>query len=350
MQRMSFDPKNKNAAFGDYPKLKLKKDERARVLCIEEPVFAYSHSLRAPTIVNGKAKMETVKRGNEEVEQYAMDFLGQPLCLGDRGILQDNGLDPKNCPVCEMARTTDMVSAPQRRFAMHVVKYATKQNSFEPAVPFSVQLVVWAYQDKVYNKLTDIVTEWGSLQNHDLLLGPCTVEMYQTFDIGVAAKAAWMESEENKLLVVTTFKENQTKDLESFCGRKSELKWLQDDLEKIRARWRVVNHESEEAAPSLAEGMTDLLATQPGGMEEFAPKSTPAAEPAVASPAALLFDTATKTAEIGTKAEDFIADKSTTTNGLLANKEETSVLPATPVVSTPEPISFEKLLEGLGGS
>ncbi len=348
MQRMSFTPENKNASFGDYPKLKLKKDERARVLCLEEPTFAYSHGLRAPVIVNGKVKMEQVKRGEEVVEQYAMDFLGQPLCFGDLGILQDKGIDPKNCPACEMAQTSDMVPLPQRRFAMHVIRYATKQGSFEPAAPLSVQLVVWAYQDKVFNKLTDIVTEWGNLQNHDLLLGPCTVEMYQTFDIGVAAKAAWMLSKESQMLVVQTYKENQTKDLESFCGRKVDVKWMKEDLERIKARWRVVNGQTD--VGGTAEATSELMAEHPGGMDEFAPKTPPADETPAASlfaentPASVIAAATAKTTEVGTKAEDFIADKSTVTpNGV----PDTGTDPA---ADAPVTQSFDELLKSFGDS
>lgn len=178
MQRVAFDQKNKKLSPLDYPKLKLERNQSARILCIEEPVAGYVHTLRAPVIVNGVPKMVMAKgRDNSEYETYAMDFIGRPLCLGDPGILEDKGVDPKNCPACKLSAESDMVKAPERRFAMHVIRYAIRatSGSFDVATPFSVSVVVWSFPDMIFNKLADIATEWGDLKQHDLLLGPCKI-------------------------------------------------------------------------------------------------------------------------------------------------------------------------------
>jgi hypothetical protein len=285
MQKMSFTAENKKVTMADYPKLKLGVNERARILCIEEPIVAYVHNLRAPIVVNGQAKMTTAKRNNgEEYETYAFDFIGRPLCLGDEGVIEDKGIDPKNCPACALASESDMAKPPERRFAMHVIRYSIRQGGDIPTVatPFSVQLLAWSYPDSVFNKIVDIATEWGDLKQHDLLLGPCKPPVeFQKFDIGVAAKAAWMEPDQDgvdrKTLVVTTFRENKADDLGSFCGRKVDSRFMAEDVDKIRARWRVVNGQpaadGTESVGALTAGLDELLNEHPGGVDEFAPKT-----------------------------------------------------------------------------
>lgn len=354
MRQMSFDPKNKNTGIADYPKLKLAKDERARILCPEEPVFAYVHTLRAPTIVNGQPKYVSVEtKSGDTRDVLKMDFIGRPLCLGDEGILEDKGADPKNCPICELATTTDMAAPPERRFAMHVVKYTVKSSAggFELASPFSCQLVVWAFPDSIFNKLVDFVSEWGSLQNHDLLLGPCTAVDYQKFDIGISAKAAWQESEENKRIVKQTIKENKAKDLEAFCGRKVDRAWVLEDLEKIQARWRIVNGQPEpdgtQAAESLTEGLDDLLKDHPGGLDEFAPHLPSSTE----NLAALLGDDPvagdTPTAPPSPTQD---ADQGTSLTEHTPAREPAAPEPAGPNTGAPStgaPLSFDDLLNQL---
>lgn len=385
MRQMSFDPKNKNTSISDYPKLKLAKDERARILCPEEPVFAFVHTLRAPTIVNGAPKYVTVEtKSGEPREVLKMDYIGRPLCLGDEGILEDKGVDPKNCPVCALASTSDMAAPPERRFAMHVVRYTIKSGGggFDLASPFSCQLVVWAFPDSIFSKLVDFVAEWGSLQNHDLLLGPCIAADFQKFDINPSSRAAWQQSEEAKRIVIETFKENRTPNLEAFCGRKTDRSWLLDDLEKVQARWRIANHQPEQdgtqSAESLTEGLNDLLNEHPGGLEEFAPKvqgtedfsallaeggsAVPAAstQPAtviISDPSLRVSATtpatttpATTTPAPGPAGIDFAAGQdavagvpSTAQPPVVATKP----VPASPAPTTAAPLSFDDLLSQL---
>lgn len=281
MPQIEFDSANKVQQSSDFPRLKLDVGERKRILAgLEIPTFAYVHNLRAPKIVDGKPQMVKRERKDKTTyDDFALDFIGRPQCLGDYGTIKDTGLDAKNCPMCAMARNGDHVDMPQRRFAMHVIVYSTKVNSFElSSGPFSCSLVVWGFTNSIYDKLTDYATEWGSLQQHDLLLGPCTHKDFQKFDIGIAKDAAWMGNEERKRTVLETYRENKaTTPLESFCGRKSELRWIEEDLAKIRERWRIANGEAEPAVAdgtetaetrSLSEGLDDLNSSldtiQPG--------------------------------------------------------------------------------------
>jgi hypothetical protein len=294
MRQVKLSAENKKLSPLDYPKLKLDRNQTARILCIEDPIAGYVHTLRAPVVVNGVPKMTTAKgRDNAEYETYAMDFIGRPICLGDEGILDDKGVDPKNCPACKLSAESDMVKPPERRFAMHVIRYAIRaaSGSFEVAAPFSVSVVAWSFPDMIFNKLADIATEWGDLRQHDLLLGPCTNVDFQKFDIAVSKHAAWMEPDSDGVkrgeLVARTFQENKSDDLSVFTGRKVDQAFLREDLAKIEGRWRQVNNpgsatDGTEAAGQLTSGLNDLLndplAGHPGGLAEFSPAQTSTAD------------------------------------------------------------------------
>ncbi len=270
--KMEFAPDNKSAQFSNFPRLKLSYGEKARILCVEKtPEYAWTHTLNRPALQDGKVVMQEVKqRGGDTVERMKMEFVGRPLCLGDVGVLQDKGVDVKNCPACAEAADSDIINPPDRRFAMHVIKYAVKSGSFELSKPFRCETVVWAFGDFIYNKLTDFVTEWGSLSNHDLLLGPCENESFQKYEIAISKEAAWNDPEhpEYRDNVLETFKENHTDNLESFCGRKVTRSFMEDDIQKVVTRWKLVRggslyQDGESDQRDLASGLSDLLSGSP---------------------------------------------------------------------------------------
>jgi len=240
MPRIEFAPTNRVQTTNfDYPKLKLKNGERARVLVgLESPVTEFVHNLNVPSIVDGIPQTGTEKRKDgTEYQAYKKNFISKPLCLGEYETLDKQGSDEKNCPMCAYAkRFPDRIKAPQRRYAMHVIRYKTQSGSFKPTKPFSVDLVVWGFTDKVFNQIIDLSEEWN-LKTHDLNLGPCTGETFQKFDINVAADAAWQTSEEAKALVLETYKNNQIPDLTIACGNRKERRWIDIDLEKIQEAW-----------------------------------------------------------------------------------------------------------------
>lgn len=267
MAKLPFDPKYKNEQFSDFPRLKLERGERALILCLETPEYAYAHTLKRPALQDGRPVMHKVERRNGDmVDQNKMDFVGRPLCIGDYGVLEEKGVDVNNCPVCAESVRSDMVNKPERRFAMHVISYAIKAGGFDLAKPFQCSCIVWAFGDSIYNKLTDFVGQWGSLTNHDLRLGPCENADFQKYEIAISSTAAWqLEDNKYKNLVVETYKENQAPDLEQFCGRKVDKAFLEEDLNKVISRWKIVNGDSmyqdTESADqgSLAAGLDKLL-------------------------------------------------------------------------------------------
>lgn len=274
MPQLPFADEHKAAgSFAQYERLKFDRDEKKRILCLEDPTFAWVHELRAPKIVNGKAEQQEVKRKDgSKYTDYVYDFISRPICLGDFGTLQEKGVDPKNCPACTAASAGSEVAPPKRRFAMAVIVYATKPNSFELREPFSCECVVWSFTDRAYNKLVDLVTEWGEngkIRNHDLNLGPCVSKEFQSFEINVASTAAWLKDEDRKKHVLATYQQNKPADLEGACGRKVEKAWMLNDLEKIADRWAIANGTNVAAAgPGLNEGLNELLGENKGSQPQ----------------------------------------------------------------------------------
>ncbi len=269
MPQIDFDAKHKRTSSDtlDFDRLKLKKDERARIVILEPATFAYCHTLKAPKIVNGKAtKVEKKTRRGDVYMDFDMDFIGRPLCLGDPGILNDKGVDAANCPVCKRSTETDEVNPPERRFAANVIRY-TMNREGKLVQPFSCTCVVWSFTEGIYNRLADIAAEHGSPIGRDLLLGPCTDEGFQKYEIQAGAQSLWQASDDIKRTVQATFDANKVEDLERACGRKAETRWLVKDLDNIAERWRIARGEKDgtEAVMTagLDEGLNDLLGTTP---------------------------------------------------------------------------------------
>jgi len=338
---LEFKPDNKTETLSDFPRLKLDTGEKSRILCIEpSPTFAYVHTLRAPKIVDGVAvKHTTTRKDGSTYTDYVKDFIGRPLCLGDLGIVRDKGVDPTNCPACARSTATSEVDPPARRFAMHIIRYGVKPNSWDPRAPFSCEVVIWSFTDQIFNKLTDIQTTWGNLRDHDLLLGPCTDKNFQKFEIMVAPTALWQQHEQIKQIVVETYQENRAQDLEQFCGRRVERRWMEDDIERIAQRWRIANAETPERVDgteaagqgSLADGLNDLL----GG-----------AAPTQAPPPPLV-DSVDLGDLLGGVTPTGPAATATGFADLLGAAQSTTA-PATPApAASPEPVDFDDLLNSL---
>lgn len=265
MPRIGMTADNKAVSATDYPKLSLEKGERARVIALEsEPLFEYVHTLRQPVMENGKVVMEEVTQYNKKVVRPKYEFVGRHICIGDYEAIKATGVDVKGCPVCRTSKETDAVQPPERRFAMHIARYQTKPGSFEVSEPFAVQIQAWAFGDKIWNTIVDLATEWGDLKKHDLMLGPCESKQYQRFDISAASKAEWLASDERKQVVAISYKENQSKDLSVFCGRKIGRELIEEDLDKVLRQNRLAFGRGPAEDTTAATGdvdVSDLLGT-----------------------------------------------------------------------------------------
>lgn len=271
MPQIDWTPEFKRTTTPEFDRLKLKVNERARIVCLEKPTFAWVHTLRGPKIVDGLAnKVMKKRKDGTEYADWDMDFIGRPQCLGDHGVIADNGMDPANCPVCARAKDSEEVTAPERRFAMNIIKYATKADG-SLVSPFGCASQVWTFTEGVFNKLYDIANEYGGLVGRDLILGPCQApEMFQKFDISAGAKNVWESDDKIKSIVEDTHKQNRIENLEAACGRKTEARWLKEDVEKVAARWRVAHGKADQAdgtekgeIKSLKGELDNLLAAPP---------------------------------------------------------------------------------------
>lgn len=242
MPQIDWTPEFKRQSTPEFDRLKLKVGERARIVCMEKPSFAWVHTMRAPKIVDGAANKVIKKRKDgSEYADWDMDFISRPQCLGDYATIEVDGVDPVNCPVCARAKASEQCTPPERRFAMNIIRYNTKSDG-SVVSPFGCSSMVWSFTEGVFNKLLAIAQEYGGLVGRDLILGPCQPpENYQKFDIQAGAKNVWETDDKIKGIVSETHENNRIEDLESACGRKTEARWLNSDIDKIREKWDIAH-------------------------------------------------------------------------------------------------------------
>jgi len=245
MPRISFTQEVGPAKSGSaFPKLRLANGEVARIVCLEEPVMTYVHTLEKPQIRNGQAVLEEKKRKDgSPYTKNAMRYVSSFLCLGDEGEMEERGVDPENCPACKASTRSDQVKQPKPKYAMNVLRYATKPGSAEVSSSFNVQVEAWVYSGQQFAKIRKLALEGWKLQEHDLVLGPCEDEDYQRFEIVLSQQAVWLASEENKKRSLTAFKENKAsaEELELLCARRIDRKYIEQDLETVHAAWLELN-------------------------------------------------------------------------------------------------------------
>ncbi len=282
MPQIDFSPQHKINKMVDFDRLKLKKDDKARILLLERPTFAWTHTLRAPKIVNDKAvKVWKDGRRGEKYEDFDMDFIARPLCLGDLNILADKGVDGKNCPACEASLESEQVPPPERRFGMNVIRYATNREG-KLLKPFQAACVVWTFAEKTYNKLVDIATEADGIIGRDLIIGPCINESFQNYENYLPSnQSVYTTDEATKNLIDEIYAQNRVEDLEAACGRRVERKWMANDIKQVNDRWAIANGDTGTDTTAAAAVVADEL----GAILAEAPKPAPsqAALPDLAS-------------------------------------------------------------------
>jgi hypothetical protein len=272
-------PEEREGSPFDYPKLKLERSERARVNFIEKaPRVEYVHTLRAPEIQNGQVIMEQAQdRDGNPFMRPRLQFIGQHICLGEYDDLRSKGIAPEVCPSCALSQKTTDVQPPQRRFAAHIVHYVTREGGWEVTDPFSARLKAWAFPQRTFDILYSLQEEWGSLREHDLLLGPCENSTFQKFDIRAAKEAAWLTSDANKAFVVQLYKNNQSPYLDQFIGRRKSAAEIESDLSRLMIRARQARGEHIAPDPDLAPATADMdaLLSAPTSLEPEMRETSP---------------------------------------------------------------------------
>ncbi len=239
MGRTTIVPENRVSTETErFPALRFQaKDERARIACLERqqlpdgrnvltPWMEFVHRIERPLEKDGVPLQKKLTRkgrdGQETTEMvWDTDWVSSPICLGDKAVLMEKGLDVGNCPVCRASEDNPEITAhrglgsPVVRYAMNVVRFSIRPGGFILAEPFGAQIVVWSFTEKRFNRLDDLnrkLAERGEVQfrrpdgsvgarpyditDVDLLLGPCEDVGWQRFDIDLAeGLAMWRRSQ-----------------------------------------------------------------------------------------------------------------------------------------------------------
>lgn len=242
--------------FAQFERLKLEKQETARICILEpSPVFEWTHTLRKPKVVGGEIVTEMVpKNDGSQDQRVKYDFISRVICKGRQDVMKEAGFDPDHCPVCAAYHEfPSWFEAPSRRFALNVFQYDTTSTG-EMKGRFHGTMKVWAFTDNVYGKLVKIAKEGVDLRQIDLILGPCSVALYQQFDIMPSTKAEWTQNADTKRTTKEILQSKYSADvLSSACGRDKPSQFLLMDINEVKNTWDSVRNvaEADEPAPEM---------------------------------------------------------------------------------------------------
>src|SRR5579872_2912637 len=193
-----------------YPRLKLQKGEKARIVIAGALQVEYLHNLRAPNIVNGGPTYTKITSEDKTSEKMVpeMRWVSSPLCLGNFQVLRENGgVDEAGCIACFWARERPDIFRPaQMKFSGNILQYNLRPGGgwADLANPYGVQSKIWTFSDKVYLKLDDLRNMGGQfkdLRQVDLLIAcgeKSSEEKYQEpyskGEFTPFAPPAWMSS------------------------------------------------------------------------------------------------------------------------------------------------------------
>lgn len=184
---MEFDASTATTERGiDFPKLELKKEEKARV-CIYSTkgwVVSVRHWVKGIGYVHCHAMLSPK--------------VGSPA---DLLRIEEEGGRPEDCILCANAAAgNERVSLPYRRFAIRVLRYRTDTHGKASAGQLNFWLEIWVIDNRKYRSLMTKLDEWGGknrkdIFKHDLLL-TCEDEKYQNVTIDVMKDAWWLNDKE----------------------------------------------------------------------------------------------------------------------------------------------------------
>lgn len=249
MSRISFmdDPLPSSRGGDIYPKFKLKNGERARLALLEGPFRSFVHQINEPVIVreNGVQKGVKVERKRKDGGTFLVwdeVFVKSFQCFGQEDKLTQSGVDVSNCPACAASTQFDRFKAPQPRYALNAIRYATKGNSSDIQNPFQVSAVVWVFGPQKFDQLRSFAKLGYKLDENDLIVGPCTHEDFQKYEMIVSPNpAVWKDNENTRALTTATFNENRVEDLAKVIAQEIDKDQAQQYIDRARRGWDIVN-------------------------------------------------------------------------------------------------------------
>lgn len=279
MPRVPIATENRTGEGGDrFPRIKLSdKGQKSRFTVIEVPWREYVHYLKSPKFdERGHAVMETkTRRDKTTYEDYDLEFVGSPICLGDETVLREKGLDEKNCPACEASvKSGGDIPGPIQRFAVNVIEYVLKGNTWDVKKPFSAEIKVWTFTGRIYDEIEGIQQEIGDLRKHDVTL-ECEDPYWQRNKLGFKMEPGYASGDKEYIRELLTTPGNKASDqqLKDACGRDAPRQRMQDDCDHVLRQWRRMRNEGQESgydtgsAADLDGGIDDLLGEEDGTAE-----------------------------------------------------------------------------------
>lgn len=204
--RYELSAENKGAADValDFPKLRLKKGEAARLALfsiVEGADGKKSFSIPAPE----GGYFWSIRKPDGS-------FGGGFECIAPEDVKRADEFDGEACPHCAAVldgAPEDIIEPRRRRFVMHVVRYLTAPGKSTLLKPYSVEALSWRFTDRYFNALVEENEKWTSGQTpgllaHDLTLY-CENENFQTYKVSVEPEAAWRSDKDLMALVVGTY-------------------------------------------------------------------------------------------------------------------------------------------------
>lgn len=321
MPRQQLNETLKSAGTVDqFESLKLTTGEYARLLIVDdEGYWEWVHSMRAPVLDDNEMPIiiDKQRKDGSTYPDYSTRFVGQRICLGDPGIVEDKGMDADRCPACAAAQRGVKGMSPERRFAVSVIKYKTRDNTKKSGGPVDIvdppqaEILVWKLSQKMFNNLMDCKNEIRelleipaeqkfSLRAADIVVY-CEDGGFQRVVFKAPKRPAYRADAAMGALIKALWGngDNRPTDaqLKAACGRGGDREYMLVDVEAAEHGWRQAERYGKDGtrrpdtgdAPvsggedkPLDQQLDDLLgddplAGHPGGLEEFAPKGDKAA-------------------------------------------------------------------------
>ena len=191
------------------PKVGLTSDQKSHSIFDTENFKMKTGQKARVVLLNDEFEVEWV---------HWVDEFGYAICQGDYETMMKDGSDP-HCKFCQVADKGGVKSA-RRKFASLLVVYRTNSKG-QVLTPVSADVQPWVFGDDKFNDLYNKKEEWGDLKQHDIGI-ECLGEQYQRFSMNVLPEAVWLQNDETKALVITSYKESLAmygKDLRRLLGR-----------------------------------------------------------------------------------------------------------------------------------
>jgi len=181
----------------NFDRFQLNKDEIARIAILESKVVTeFAHYVQ-PDI-----------------------HKGYYICLGDFNTLLTEGEEREKCPFCAKASRGGDIGTATQYFCTLILQYITNSKG-QALKPINGIVKYWKFNAKKFTALKQIKDEFGELKKYDLLVGPCSSESFQNYDIRPGKDSLWSINPEDAKRISDYYKEERmgTKELVRLIGK-----------------------------------------------------------------------------------------------------------------------------------